>query len=174
MSWQTESVAAWQESVLDLADMKGSDLLSGVIHKMQLVPAIDESGTFSAAVHHGALVASDDFVQPALMTAIDGDLTVAGMVTTEGVEGGDGNATLVVFGDLHCRSLVNDWASIVIVTGDCIVEDWVFAAREDSAFIVGGAFRTPIFVGADIWVSVGGVVEIETGDGYAVALRHAG
>ena len=172
MTWQTETATDWRETVLDLADAQDDDRLAGLVQRMELVPAGYDPDAFKAIVHHGPLWVSGDFTQPGLIAAIDGDLTVAGKVTTESVEGADGNATLIVFGDLQCRSLVNDWASIVIVTGDCTVDDWIFAAREDSSFIVGGALRTPIFVGADIWVSVGGAVEIETGHGYAVDLSH--
>ncbi|MFB9952871.1 hypothetical protein ACFFP0_28845, partial [Rhizobium puerariae] len=86
------------------------------------------------------------------------------------IEGGDGHVTLVVFGNLTCSSIDHDWASTIFVTGNVLVKDWVFASREDSALVIGGDFKTPIFIGADIWVSVGGAVEMEYGYGYAVNL----
>lgn len=172
MGWQILNIATWLEKVHDLAEAQ-PDEIAGLIRQMQLVPPGYDDDAFKVVWHDGPLTLADDFTPPGLITAIDGDLTLSGKVTTEGIDGADGNATLVVLGDLRCGSLVNDWASIIIVTGDCIVDDWVFAAREDSSLIVGGAFRTPIFIGADIWAAVGGAVDIETGDGYAVALRHA-
>ncbi|HWU81696.1 MAG TPA: hypothetical protein VN158_16720 [Caulobacter sp.] len=129
-----------------------------------------EASDLSAGFYDGDLAIEGDFTPPTLVSVVDGDLRVSGKLSTESVDGMDGHATLIVFGDLRCGGLVNDWASLLVVTGSLIADEWIFAAREDSALVVGGDLRTPIFVGADKWASVGGSAWMEDGYGYAVAL----
>jgi len=172
--WITQPAADWDEWVSDAADALSNDTLHDVVEQFNLVPSFAQSEGVTGAVHEGALHVVGDFKQPKLLAAVQGDLTVDGMLSTQEIDGWDGNATLVVFGDLHCSQLINDWASLIIVTGDCTVTDWTFIAREDSAFIVGGDFTTPFFVGADIWASVGGRAEMDAGYGYALDLNSGG
>lgn len=173
MAWTKQPAADWDEWVSDTSDQLGNAAVNDAVERFDLLPALPDE-VLTGAVHEGPLKVAGDFTQPELVTAIDGDLTVDGRLSTQGVAGYDGNATLVVFGDLRCRALVNDWASVIIVTGDCHVADWCFAAREDSSFVVGGDFNTPVFVGSDIWVSVGGTASMGAGLGYALGLDDAG
>ncbi|AVH43693.1 hypothetical protein At1D1609_36400 [Agrobacterium tumefaciens] len=161
--------AEWQEFVTQRSRKLPDPAVTEALSRFQLVPGGPQNETADACVHRGDLAIDGDFVPSSWITVIDGNLHVSGKVSTC-IEGGDGHVTLVVFGDLKCGSIDNDWASIIFVTGDAVVRDWVFASREDSSMVVGGDFRTPIFIGADIWVSVGGSVEMEYGYGYAVAL----
>lgn len=163
--------AEWQEFVTQRSRKLPDPTVAEALLRFQLVPGGPQNETADACIHCGDLTIDGDFVPSSWITVIDGNLHVSGKVSTC-IEGGDGHVTLVVFGDLKCGSIDNDWASIIFVTGDAIVRDWVFASREDSSMVVGGDFRTPIFIGADIWVSVGGSVEMEYGYGYAVALAR--
>jgi len=127
-----------------------------------------------AAIHEGSLRVEGDLILPSEMTAIMGDLEVGGCISTKGVNGADGNATLVVFGDVRCATLVNDWASLVLVSGDLSVRDWVYANAEDSSMVVGSGFTTPLFIGSDIWIAVGNDARMDAGLGYAVPLKANG
>ncbi len=162
--------ADWQEFVSQRAKKLADPVLADALARFQLVPGGAQSEVADAWVYTGDIEIEGDFIPSSWLTVIDGDLTVTGRVSTR-IDGGDGNVTLVVFGNLKCAQLDNDWASIIFVTGDSTATEWVFAAREDSSMVVGGNFKTPIFIGADIWVSVGGSVEMDYGYGYAVALE---
>lgn len=161
--------AEWQKFVVRRSQELPNPAVAEALLRFQLVPGGPQNETADACIHRGDLNIDGDFAPPSWITVIDGDLHVSGKVSTC-IEGGDGHVTLVVFGDLKCDSVDNDWASIIFVTGDAIAREWFFASREDSSMVVGGDFRTPIFIGADIWTSVGGSVEMEYGYGYAVAL----
>ena len=161
--------AEWQDFVTRRSKELPDPAVAKALSRFQLVPGGPQTETADAYIHRGDLEIDGDFVPSSWITVIDGNLRVSGKVSTR-IEGGDGYVTLVVFGDLNCGSIDNDWASIIFVTGDAVVREWVFASREDSSMVIGGDFRTPIFIGADIWVSVGGSVEMEYGYGYAVAL----
>lgn len=172
MSWTSLSSEDWLESVDDAADQLRDTQVHDAVMAFQLIPPYVPSDALSAAIHDGDLRIDGTFTPPAQLTLIQGDLHVTGTVSTEGAGGADGNATLVVIGDLHCDSLINDWASILIVTGNCTARSWTFAAREDAAFVVGGDFTTPIFIGMDIWVNVGGTAQMQAGQGYALNLDN--
>ncbi|MBK0023980.1 hypothetical protein IAE29_23335 [Ochrobactrum sp. S46] len=169
MSFEKVTSAEWQKFVAQRAQDLPDQTVAEALGKFQLVPGGPQDETVDASIHHGNLTIDGDLALPSWVTVVDGDLDVTDKVSTK-IEGGDGHVTLVVFGNLTCASIDHDWASIIFVTGNVIVKDWVFASREDSAFVIGGDFKTPIFIGADIWVSVGGAVEMEYGYGYAVNL----
>jgi hypothetical protein len=173
MSWQTTTSRNWQAVVHAQAKALAHPQMAAMITGFQLVPAFAAHEDVPAAIHEGPLEVSGDFTPEALITVVLGDLTVGGQVSTQEAAGFDGNATLIVFGNLRCASLVNDWASIVMVTGDLEASSFVFTAREDSALVIGGDFTTPVFVGADIWANVGGTARMETGHGYALPLGLA-
>ena len=163
------NVSGGQKFVVRRSQELPNPAVTEALLRFQLVPGGPQNETADACIHCGDLNIDGDFAPPSWIAVIDGDLHVSGKVSTW-IEGGDGHVTLVVFGDLKCGSVNNDWASIIFVSGDAIAREWVFASREDSSMVVGGDFRTPIFIGVDIWVSVGGSVEMEYGYGYAVAL----
>ncbi len=169
MSFEKVTSAEWQKFVTRRAQDLPDQTLAEALGRFRLVPGGPQDETIDASIHHGNLTIDGDVALPSWVTAVDGDLDVTGKVSTK-IEGGDGHVTLVVFGNLTCGSIDHDWASIIFVTGNVIVRDWVFASREDSALVIGGDFKTPIFIGADIWVSVGRAVEMEYGYGYAVNL----
>ncbi len=148
--------------------------LGDYVGRFELTPAGMPLDDIAAGFHAGELRVDGEFRPESLITVVDGDLLVEGLVSTQGGEDADGNATLIVFGDLRCKTLINDWASIIIVTGDLIVEDWIFAAREDSALLVGGDFKTPLFIGADIGVTVGGEIVADYAYGYATGVPTPG
>lgn len=170
MRLQTMTAPAWQAQVAARAEAMNDRAMAKVLSRFQLLPRGMDPAEISAGVHPGDLAVDGDFTPQTIVTLIEGDLSVRGKLSTENVDGMDGNATLVVLGDVRCERLVNDWASLLIVAGDLIVGEWAFAAREDSALVVGKDFRTPIFDGADIWASVGGLARMGAGYGYAVDL----
>lgn len=135
--------AEWQDFVTNRSKELSDPAVTEALLRFQLVPGGPQNETADACIHRGDLTIDGDFVPSSWITVIDGNLHVSGKVSTC-IEGGDGHVTLVVFGDLKCGSIDNDWASIIFVTGDAIVRDWVFASREDSSMVVGGDFRTPI------------------------------
>lgn len=169
MPFETVTPDEWKAIVADLtagmSDREAADALT----RYQLLPGGPYADQTPATVHRGSLTIDGDFLAPSRVIVVDGDLTVSGTLYT-GERDGDGQVTLVVFGNLKSGRVDHDWGSILFVAGDMIVREWVFAAREDSALVIGGDFWTPIFVGADLWASAGGSIEMEYGYGYAVPL----
>lgn len=171
MSFTSVTSAEWQAFVMQRSEELTDRALADAISRFELIPGGPQNEKSDANIRRGNLTVDGDFTPSSWITVIDGNLEVRGKLSTR-IEGGDGHATLVVFGNLKCGSIDNDWASIIFVTGDAIVSDWVFASREDSSMVIGGDFKTPIFIGGDIWVSVGGSAEMEYGYGYAVNLTY--
>jgi hypothetical protein len=170
MGLETVTAQEWLDRVKQRASKLPNDL-GDCVRRFELTPAGMPLEDIEAGYQKGGLSLGNDFRPKSILTAVDGDLAVDGLVSTQGE---DGNATLIVFGDLRCRSLINDWGSIVIVTGSLIADEWVYAAREDSSLIVGGNFKTPIFIGADIELTVGGILEADYAYGYATSLPESG
>ena len=170
MAWRTVDLETWRAMLAEA--LAGLDGPAGPgIARFGHVPEEFEG---SPAIHEGPLDVEGDFTPPSEVTLVLGDLSVDGRVSTQEVNGADGNATLVVIGSLACATLVNDWASLVLVSGDIVAREWAFAAREDSSMVAGGDFRTPIFIGYDIWVAVGGTARMEAGIGYAAPMGPDG
>lgn len=172
MSWQYLDPENWNEQVEDLAEALSDPKIGAAITKFDLLMFSDEEDR--AAIFSGNLTIEGDFTPPARSTVIVGDLDVRGQISLVGVDGGDGNATLVVFGTVTCDSVQNDWASLLLISGSLSARSFVFTAREDSGMLVGGDFTTPMFVGYDIWVEVGGTASMEAGIGYAAPLSETG
>lgn len=173
MPFQTVTPAEWKTIVADLAAGLTDRNVADTLMRYQLLPGGPYADQTTATVHRGDLTIDGDFLPPSQVVAVHGDLTIGGTLSTC-EHGGDGQVTVIVFGDVRCSRVDHDWGSILFVTGDLIVREWVFAAREDSALTIGGDFRTPIFVGADLWASAGGTIEMDYGYGYAVELAWAG
>ncbi len=169
MSFEKVTSAEWLQFVTKRAESLSDQVVADALLKFELVPGGANPDVADAVIHLGKLSTDGDLILSSWITVIDGDLHVDGKLSTK-IEGGDGYVTLVVFGDVECGSIDHDWASIIVVTGDVIAKEWVFASREDSSFVIGGDFKTPLFIGADISVAVAGSVEIEYGYGYAFDL----
>ena len=169
MPFESVSPIEWKNIVVDLAAGLNDPAVADALVKYQLLPGGHYADQTSATVHRGSLEIDGDFLPLSQVVLIQGDLTVSGTVFTSERDG-DGQVTLVVLGSLRCGRVDHDWGSILFVTGNMIVKEWVFAAREDSALTIGGDFRTPIFIGADLWASAGGTIEMDYGYGYAVPL----
>lgn len=172
MSWNDMSQQDWQETLEDMAEAHPSALVSQELLRYDYAMGAPFEGGATCAVHDGPLEIGGDFTPPRLLSLVLGDLTVSGRVSTQDVDGSDGNASLVVIGNLFCDTVVNDWASILFVTGDTHAREWAFSGREDSSFVVGGTFRTPLYVGHDIWVSVGKAVEMEHALGFGLYIEE--
>lgn len=172
MTWVNDFPNEWTLAVKAAGMRSENPATRAVFKRLQLVPGGYPDDEVIAESHLGAFRCDQNYTPRLPLTVINGDLVVDGTVSTEGIAECDGNATLVVFGDLTCRSLVNDWASLIIVTGNCRVSDWVYAAREDSALIICGDFTTDMFIGADIGVAVGGRIDVGCGYGYFTPLPN--
>lgn len=172
MTWINDFPNEWKLAVKAAGARSENPAMRSVFKRLQLVPGGYPDDEVIAESHLGAFRCEQNYTPRLPLTVINGDLVVDGTVSTAGIEGCDGNATLVVFGDLTCRSLVNDWASLIVVTGSCRVSDWVYAAREDLALIIGGDFTTDLFIGADLGVTVGGRVDVACGYGYFTPLAN--
>ncbi|WP_299962578.1 hypothetical protein [uncultured Roseobacter sp.] len=170
MSWEETSIEDWTEIISDAFDQL-DDPVGLSLARFNLIPLGFEG---SCLTHSGSLRVDGDFTPSSRATAIFGDLEVSGRISTEEVDGGDGNATLLVLGRLTCKTLVNDWASLILVSQDVVVSEWALASREDSSFVVGGDFSTPLFVGYDIPVTVRGDANIKAGIGYAMKMDAKG
>ncbi|WP_420139452.1 hypothetical protein [Sphingomonas sp.] len=172
MPFDSLTPAEWQDFVAGRAAQLADRPPAEALMRFELLPRGPYADQTGATVYRGDLTIDGNFTPPSQVIVIDGDVNVSGTLSTvDRDNGGDGQITLVIFGDVRCGSIDHDWGSILFVTGDMIVADWVFTAREDSAFVVGGDLRTPIFIGGDIWAAVGGAVEMEYGYGYAVGLK---
>lgn len=170
MTWEQHSADIWREIISDIIDQ--TELPIGpALARFNLPPDGFEG---QGMIHHGNLRIDGDFTPTSPLTAVFGDLEVTGRVSTQEVAGGDGNATLIVFGGLTCATLVNDWASLILVSQSAKITEWAFASMEDSTFFVGGDFETPLFVGYDIAVIVGNVARMKAGIGYAMGIDPTG
>ncbi|MBW6528645.1 hypothetical protein KZ813_17525 [Sphingomonas sp. RHCKR7] len=174
MAWQRMPMETWQNKMAALVEALPDAALADLLSQIELVSPVLEPDDVSAARHPGDVTIAGDYTPLTLLTLIEGDLSVAGQVSTQEVDGNDGHAALVVFGSLRCGSLLNDWGSRVVVTGDLVVGDWLYTAREDSVLVVGGDLRAPVLVSGDSAVEVGGTGEIEHGLGMVRRLGAAG
>lgn len=171
MPFETVTPRAWKTVVDDLAAGMTNREAADTLMRYRLLPGGPYADEATATVHRGSLTIDGDFFVPSQLVVIHGDLNVSGTLYT-GERDGDGQVTLIVFGNLRCARLDHDWGSILFAAGDLIASEWMFAAREDSTLTIGGDFRTPIFVGADLWASAGGTIEMDYG--YAVPLAWSG
>ncbi|MEM7721878.1 MAG: hypothetical protein AAF376_05855 [Pseudomonadota bacterium] len=170
MSWKQASIADWTKIMSDAFGRLDAPVGLSLARFKLISPGFEGS----CLTFNGSLRVDGDFTPSSRATAIFGDLEVSGRISTEDVDGGDGNATLVVLGTLTCNTLVNDWASLILVSQDVVVDEWALASREDSSFVVGGDFSTPLFVGYDIPVTVRGDANIKAGIGYAMKMDANG
>lgn len=163
MSWSEVTTQDWLETVSDGIEQLGGRV-SRSLARFKLAPRGFEG---AGAIHDGPLLIDGDFTPPSQITAVFGDLEVNGRISLQGVDGADGDTTLLVLGRLTCATLVSDWASLILVSQDVNVSEWAMTSFEDSSFVVGGDFNTPLFIGYDIWVTVGGTARMKAGIGYA-------
>ncbi|MCF1505274.1 hypothetical protein L0F51_16095 [Afifella sp. H1R] len=170
MPWAEMATEAWVETVsAEIVQLKDPVGLS--LARFELLPREFEG---RGAIHYGTLRINGDFVPPSQITAIFGDLEVSGRISTQGVDGADGNTTLLVLGSVESSTLVNDWSSLILVSEDVVVREWALMDQEDSSFVAGANFVTPLFLGYDIWATVGGAASMEAGIGYAVKIDMNG
>lgn len=174
MTWQRMPMETWQNKIAALVEELPDAALADLISQIELVSPVLEPDDVSAARHRGDLVIAGDYTPLTLLTLVEGDLTVAGQLSTQEVDGNDGHAALVVFGTLRCGSLLNDWGSRIVVTGDLIIGEWLYTAREDSLLVVGGNVHAPVLVSGEVAVEVGGRSEIEHGLGVIRRLAAPG
>lgn len=123
-------------------------------------------------IHRGSLTLSSNFRVPGLCTLILGDLTVDGLVDLQSPEGFDGHGVFIAIGNVTCRSFNNDWAKVAIIDGDLLASDLIINCYEDSMLMVTKDLKTKFFYGRDIWATVGGVADMDYGDGYCLPIGY--
>ncbi|TCP33183.1 hypothetical protein [Sphingomonas sp. BK235] len=174
MTWQRMPMETWQNKVAALAEALPDRALADLLAQVELVSHALEADDVSAGRHRGDVAIPGDYAPATLLTLIEGDLIVGGHVSTQELDGNDGRAALVVFGNLRCASLLNDWGSRVIVTGNVLIDSWLYTAREDALVVIGGDLRVPIYVGGEIATEVGGSSIVEHAHGAIRRVAGAG
>jgi hypothetical protein len=123
-------------------------------------------------VHRGPLTVAGHFRAPGYCTLIVGDLTVEGLVDLTSPEGFDGNGVFIALGNVSCRAFNNDWGKVTAIDGNLQASDLVISCYEDSCLVVTRDLKTTFFYGRDIWAEVGGVAEMEYGNGYCLPIGY--
>jgi hypothetical protein len=123
-------------------------------------------------IHRGPLTLAGNFRAPGFCTLMLGDLTVDGLIDLTSPEGFDGHGVFITIGNVTCRSFSNDWAKVTIIDGCLSASDLIINCFEDSMLMVIKDLRTKFFYGRDIWATVGGVAEMDYGDGYCLPIGY--
>lgn len=144
----------------------GSDRLRREIARYDNIVREDD-----CSVHRGALSLSAPFPLPALNTLVVGDLWADGLLDLGDpyVEGG----SFVVLGNVACSAFANADGKCAIIDGNLEADNIILNTFEDSMLTVIGNLRTHFYYGRDIWAEVGGVAEMEYGDGYCLPIGYA-
>ena len=123
-------------------------------------------------VHRGPLTVPGHFRAPGYCTLVVGDLTVDGLVDLTSPEGFDGGGVFIALGNVTCRAFNNDWGKLTAIDGNLQASDLVISCYEDSTLVVIKDLKTRFFYGRDVWVEVGGVAEMQYGDGYCLPIGY--
>lgn len=132
-------------------------------------------GRGECTVHEGNLITSGDWRRAIDNILVLGSISCDGLIdisTDDRGVSGDWGGSLWTLGNVRCRNLAGHYGASVIVDGSLIVDELTVAAFEDSMLWVTGDFSTRFFFGMDIWAEVGGRVDIEYGDGYALPIGY--
>jgi hypothetical protein len=120
-------------------------------------------------VHRGPLVLLRNFAAPAINTLIIGDLIVNGLVDLHCPDA-DSGGLFIVFGNVICNVLANDFNKAAIIDGDLIARDLIVNNFDDSGLWVTGNLKTKFFYGLDIWAEVGGTAAMRYGNGFCLPI----
>jgi Leucine-rich repeat (LRR) protein len=123
-------------------------------------------------VHRGPLTLSGSFTAPGFCTLIIGDLTVEGLVDLDNPEEFDEGGLFIVIGNVSCRAFSGHYGKCAFVDGNLVASELILNAYEDSSLVVTGDLRTKLFYGEDIWAEVGGVAEMEYGEGCCLPIGY--
>jgi hypothetical protein len=130
------------------------------------------SGDDHCFVHRGSLTVSGNFTAPGFFTLIIGDLTVDRLVDLDNPEGFDEGGLFIVIGNVSCRVFSGHYGKCSLVDGNLVASELILNAYEDSSLVVTGDLRTKLFYGEDICAQVGGVAEMEYGEGYCLPIGY--
>jgi hypothetical protein len=132
----------------------------------------EPSGDDHCFVHRGSLTVSGNFTAPGFFTLIIGDLTVDRLVDLDNPEGFDEGGLFIVIGNVSCRVFSGHYGKCSFVDGNLVASELILNAYEDSSLLVTGDLRTKFFYGEDICAQVGGVAEMEYGEGYCLPIGY--
>ncbi|MCD4793064.1 MAG: hypothetical protein K8R54_07530 [Bacteroidales bacterium] len=100
------------------------------------------------------------------------NLLVIGDIKTPWLSNATEGGALIVIGNIECDYYNHCWDKIGLISGNLTANRLLINAFSDSGLFVLGNVKTEFFYGEDIWISVGGNVELEYGIGYCLALDY--
>jgi hypothetical protein len=124
-----------------------------------------------AMVHAGDLRVQGSFRVPALCTLITGDLIVDDALDLQSDY--DAGGLFIVIGNVRCRHFISEYDAQGFVDGDLEARDSIINGFSDSSLNVIGTLRTRLFIGCDIWASVGAGAIMDYGVGYCLPIGCA-
>jgi hypothetical protein len=122
-----------------------------------------------AMIHDGDLKVQGSFKVPALCTLITGNLTVDDAIDLQN-KNFDGGGLFIVIGNVTCRHFISEYEANSFIDGDLEARDSIINGFTDSSLNVIGTLRTRLFIGCDIWATVGGGAIMEYGEGYCLPI----
>jgi hypothetical protein len=124
-----------------------------------------------AMVHAGDLRVQGSFRVPALCTLITGDLIVDDVIDLQSDY--DAGGLFIVIGNVRCRHYISEYEAQGFIDGDLEARDSIVNGFSDSSLNVIGTLRTRLFIGCDIWASVGAGAIMDYGVGYCLPIGYA-
>ena len=124
-----------------------------------------------AMVHDGDLRVRGSFRVPALCTLITGDLIVDDVIDLQ--TDYDAGGLFIVIGNVKCRHFISEYEAQGFVDGDLEARDSIINGFSDSSLNVIGTLRTRLFIGCDIWASVGAGAIMDYGVGYCLPIGYS-
>jgi hypothetical protein len=124
-----------------------------------------------AMVHDGDLRVQGSFRVPALCTMITGDLIVDDVIDLQ--TDYDAGGLFIVLGNVRCRHFISEYEAQGFIDGDLEARDAIINGFSDSSLNVIGTLRTRLFIGCDIWASVGAGAIIDYGVGYCLPIGYS-
>lgn len=125
-----------------------------------------------SVIHDGNLRIRNSWRTPGLCTLINGHLEVENVLDLQSRF--DQGGLFIVIGNVTCRHLIGEHGLTCFVDGDLTARETLITGYGDSALSVVGTLRTKLFIGCDIWASVGAGAEIEYGVGHCVPAGELG
>lgn len=130
----------------------------------------------SYVVYQGDLAVDGNWKAPGFQTLVIGNLSVRGLVDLSNPydQGFDEGGLFIVLGNVECKAFSNEYGKASIVDGNLYARDILINDFGDSSLYVTVDLKTKYLHGVDMWVSVGGAVDVDYGDGYCCRFDEEG